>query len=255
MTRPLDSVDPLAGLYLPPPRGPVVPTRYRSGKVLAWNTSTGAHTIDVDGVQLSDLPMYPGEYIEQVIEGDNVSLLTTTDNRGLSTMIITGLPLRPGDPRLARVPLAERVQRVENVTGAGPQNTAEFELMLIPFAKFLPFSVYRVSAFVHMYGNTDAGTNIGNRSRLRLESPGAGGTQLWTTIIENSDNITGVNGTYLEWRVRNNTGSTVNKSYALVASAADSISIGMAGSSAEVNYLEFEYISDSVGKYPNAPQV
>ena len=255
MTRPMMSADPTAALLLPKGAGPAVPLRYRSGRVLAWDQFTCENTVEIDGESFENLPVAPGEWNGFVIEGDVVTLLSTTDERGITTYAVITCLFTPPHARLARVPATERIQRVENVTGAGPQNTAEFVLMTIPFARFLPFSAYRVRALVHMYGNTDAGTNIGNRSRLRLESPGAGGTPLFTTIIENSDNITGVNGTYLEWRVRNNTGSTVSKSYALVASAADSISIGMAGSSLEVNYLEFEYIEDAVGKYPNAPQV
>jgi hypothetical protein len=254
MTSPLDSLDPTAGLFLPSRPGPVVPTRYRSGRVLAWDTSTGEHTLSVDGVELSNLPMYPGEYVELVREGDVVSLLTTTDLRGLATLVITGLPLRPGDPRLVRVPRGERVQRVENATGAGPENTATFVCMTIPFGRFLPFSVYRIRTLLHMYGNTDAATNIGNRSRVQLAF--AGGTVLLACYIENSDNI-GATGDprLIDWYVRNNTAGVITTEVRIQASAADSISVGMYGAADMVNYLEIEYVDAPVGNYPAAPQV
>lgn len=255
MTEPSNSLDPTAGLFLPARPGPVVPTRYRSGRVLAWDQSTGEHTLNIDGVELSDLPLYPGEYVELVREGDIVSLLTTTDNRGITTLIVTGLPLRPGDPRLVRVPKGQRVQRVENTTGAGPENTATFVCMTIPFGRFLPFSVYRVRAQVHFYGSTDAGTGIGNRTRTQLAFNN-GANVLLACYVENSDNL-GATGDprLIEWYVRNNTASIVTTEVRVQASAADSISVGMYGAADHVNYLEIEYVDAPVGNYPAAPQV
>jgi hypothetical protein len=253
MTRPLDSVDPTAGLYLPKSPGPVIPTRYRSGKVLAWDTSTGEHTLSIDGVEVSDLPMYPGEYVEQVVEGDFVSLLTTTDSRGLATLIITGLPLRPGDPRLVRVPLNERIQRIENLVGAGPQDTAEFTIFSMSFVRFLPFSVYRVLIMFYPYGQTDAGTGIGNRSRTRLL---VAGSPVVDAYVENSDSLdTAGNPTTIVWYLKNNTGSTLTRSVEFKSSAADSISVAVSGAANHPNIMEIEYVPDAIGKYPGAIQV
>lgn len=129
MTSPLNSVDPTAALFLPSRPGPVIPTRYRSGRVLSWNRLTAENTIDVDGLVLTDVPLHPGEYVRLVQSGDVVSLLTTTDLRGLATVMITGLPLRPGDPRLEQPALGGLPSAEVFLAPAGTTTSPTFVFM------------------------------------------------------------------------------------------------------------------------------
>jgi hypothetical protein len=99
MTTPLSSVDPTAGLYLPT-KSPAVPLRYRSGRVLSWSASTGESVVDIDGETFENLPVSPGTYVGLVKELDAVSLLSTTDERGITTYCIVGLSITPPDNRI-----------------------------------------------------------------------------------------------------------------------------------------------------------
>lgn len=102
MTRPLQHDDPIAPLFLPP-RAPGFAVRYRTGLVGAWNTSTAANTITVDGATLTDLPVIPGPWIGLLTIGDTVGLLSTADGAGIGTYVILGPVWSPGDPRLASI--------------------------------------------------------------------------------------------------------------------------------------------------------
>lgn len=125
-------IDPTAALYLPAPRGPVVPLRYRSGFVVFWNQSTAESTIRVDGVTLTNLPVQPGPYVGLIEENDTVSLLSTTDQSGVATYCVVGLALPPGARRIARAALRlgygyERRERgTIPTTDAPPTNLGDF---------------------------------------------------------------------------------------------------------------------------------
>lgn len=101
MTNPLQTVDPLAPLLLRPP-GAAIPLRYRSGRLLGWDITTGENSVQIDGETFENLPISPGSYLGVVEEGDVVSLLSTTDERGASTYLIVGMAVTPPDDRLAR---------------------------------------------------------------------------------------------------------------------------------------------------------
>lgn len=102
MTSPLLSDDPLAPLFVPAPQGPAVPLRYRSGVVTSWNVKTGENIIEVDGQAFTNLPLMPGSYIGIIAVNDVVSLLSTTDSRGITTYVIMGISLTPPDVRAGR---------------------------------------------------------------------------------------------------------------------------------------------------------
>jgi hypothetical protein len=93
--------DPLAALFLPGNRGPGIPTRYRSGRLVTWNRSTGANTVRIDGQIFTNLPIIPGTYLAVIVPGDTLSLVSTTDEAGLSTYAIVGASITPPDERLA----------------------------------------------------------------------------------------------------------------------------------------------------------
>lgn len=102
MTAPMQSDDPIAPLLLPPgPRSVSLPVHYRTGLLVAWNPATGENEVVVDGLTLTDVPVIPGPWMTVVETGDRVSLLSTVDAAGISTAVILGPAMGPGDPRLA----------------------------------------------------------------------------------------------------------------------------------------------------------
>lgn len=100
MTNPMQADDPLAPLLLRRADAGAVPLRYRSGRVVSWNVITFANQIEVDGVTFTNLPLQPGSWAPFVVVGDVVSLLSTTDERGITTYLITGIAVAIGDGRL-----------------------------------------------------------------------------------------------------------------------------------------------------------
>lgn len=100
MTAPLQGDDPLAALFLPPPPSPAVPLRYRSGLVMEWDVTNGANEVSIDGVTFTNLPVMPGSYLRIIKAGDVVSLLSTTDARGITTYAIVGIAITPPDSRI-----------------------------------------------------------------------------------------------------------------------------------------------------------
>lgn len=102
MTTPLQSDDPLAGLFLPPAQTPAVPLRYRSGLLTAWNVATGENTVSIDGTSFTNIAVMPGSYLRVIKVGDVVSLMATTDVRGIATYALAGIALTPPDTRIGQ---------------------------------------------------------------------------------------------------------------------------------------------------------
>lgn len=102
MTSPFLSDDPMAALFVKSGQGSAIPLRYRSGVLTSWNLSTGENTVRIDGADFTNLPIMPGTYLGVAQQGDTVALLSTTDERGISTYVIQGLSLTPPDSRIAR---------------------------------------------------------------------------------------------------------------------------------------------------------
>jgi hypothetical protein len=117
MTNPLLSDDPLASLLLRPAQGPAVPVRYRSGVLTSWDISNGSNTVLVDGVPLTNLPVLTGSYLSILAEGDTVALISTTDERGITTYAIQGVSLTPPDVRIARASTRLGYQKYVRVAG------------------------------------------------------------------------------------------------------------------------------------------
>lgn len=110
MTSPLQSDDPLAALFLPAPRGPAVPLRYRSGQLTSWDIKTGENVVSIDGQSFTNLPVVPGSYLGVLAVSDVVSLLSTTDARGITTYVIMGVALTPPDSRLGSAAKGQLLQ-------------------------------------------------------------------------------------------------------------------------------------------------
>jgi hypothetical protein len=72
MEPPMSRADDLAPL-LAPPAGPTL--AFRQGLVVAWNAGTGANTINVAGVTLTDVPVLATS-VAGLVPGDAVALLT-----------------------------------------------------------------------------------------------------------------------------------------------------------------------------------
>lgn len=102
MTNPLLSDDPLASLFLPPPAGSAIPLRYRSGLLTEWNVATGENSVSIDGESFDNVPILPGSYLAVLRSGDVVSLMATTDDRGVATYAIIGIAITPPDVRIGR---------------------------------------------------------------------------------------------------------------------------------------------------------
>lgn len=143
MTSPLISDDPLAALLLQPAQGPAVPLRYRSGLLTGWDITTGANEVRVDGVSFTNLPILPGSFLGIVEVGDTVTLLSTTDDRGISTYAIIGIALTPPDIRLGRAaarPGYVKFSRVKNEISGG---TAFTSATYATIANSYPVSFYK----------------------------------------------------------------------------------------------------------------
>ena len=101
MTAPSPEFDPTAGLFLPAPRGPAVPLRYRSGRLTSWDPTDGSNAVVIDGETFSNLPILPGAWLSVLTVGATLTLLSTTDEAGISTYAIVGAPITPPDVRIA----------------------------------------------------------------------------------------------------------------------------------------------------------
>lgn len=169
MTNPLINDDPLAPLLLGPAQGPAVSTRYRSGQLVAWDVTTGENTVRVDGVDFTNLSILPGSYLAVVEEGDTVALLSTTDERGVSTYAIQGLSITPPDSRIAVASMGLGYVKYERRAGelAGTTTSATY----VTFANAGPVSFFkaaqtsRVEYIVSgtLYTNGAAGVQLGVR--------------------------------------------------------------------------------------------
>lgn len=124
MTAPFQSDDPLATLFLPASQGPAVPLRYRSGVLTAWDVKDGTNTVSVDGELFTNLPVMPGTYLGILAVNDVVSLLSTTDSRGITTYVIAGMSLTPPDIRLGRAAHEDGMRYDINATQGNVTSTS-----------------------------------------------------------------------------------------------------------------------------------
>lgn len=109
MTSPFQNDDPLAPLFLPAPQGPATPLRYRSGLLTAWNVATGENTVSIDGESFQNLTVLSGSYLGVLKVGDVVSLMSTTDARGITTYALAGIAITPPDVRIGQAAAREGV--------------------------------------------------------------------------------------------------------------------------------------------------
>lgn len=107
MTSPWQNDDPLATLFLPPASGPAVPLRYRSGILTSYDVRTGENVVVIDGQAFTNLPINPGSYLGILVVNDVVSLMSTTDSRGITTYVIMGMALTPPDIRAGGAALGQ----------------------------------------------------------------------------------------------------------------------------------------------------
>lgn len=122
MTTPTPDLDPIAGLLLPAPRGPAVPLRYRSGRLVTWDPTTGENTVLIDGETFEDVPMIPGSWLSVLHDGDTVAMISTTDESGLSTYAMIGVPITPPDPRIG--PASRAAGYIRQVKGVNTLSTS-----------------------------------------------------------------------------------------------------------------------------------
>jgi hypothetical protein len=101
MTAPLESEDPLASLLVVSgsDRPGMTAATYRSGRVVTWDTFTFDNVIMVDGVEMGHVPVLPGPWSQYVVPGDTVTLLATSDGRGIATYLVLGVPFTPPNDR------------------------------------------------------------------------------------------------------------------------------------------------------------
>lgn len=141
MTAP--EFDPTAGLFLPPPPGPAVGLRYRSGRLTAWDITTGENTVQIDGESFDDLPILPGSFLSIMQVGDTVALLSTSDSRGVSTYAIMGVSIVPPDWRLAVA--SRRAGFAKYVSGIGTINTSVTSASYVPVGSMPETKMFKVS--------------------------------------------------------------------------------------------------------------
>jgi hypothetical protein len=146
MTNPLQSDDPLAPLLLAPAQGPAVPVRYRSGRLLTWDIRTGENTVQIDGASFTNLPILPGSYLGVIVAGDTIALLSTTDDRGVTTYAIQGVSLTPPDVRIgraARRPGYAKYERRKNEFSGG---TGVTSATYVAIANTIPVDFFKTAA-------------------------------------------------------------------------------------------------------------
>jgi hypothetical protein len=202
MTTPLQSDDPLAGLFLPAPQGPAVPLRYRSGVLTSWEVSTGANVVRVDGETFTNLPVMPGSYLGALKATDVVSLLSTTDSRGITTYVIMGIALTPPDIRAGRASGAQDSQdgmqgEIQPTTG-NVVSTAYTDVLSAGLTPQVAFRSMSGKAIIHWGCYLVCGTSLGfayMSFEIREGSAKGSGTQILLAddarAIINRDNSAG----------------------------------------------------------------
>jgi hypothetical protein len=248
MTAPNPDGDPLASLLAPPPPGVLPPVRWRSGRVVGWVNETGENAIELDGQTLTDVPVFPGAVQTMVKLGDTVSMLATTDDRGLSTYVIVGLPIRPPDPRLAKSAIAAPIRLIgANISTQGTLITTSGAEAVVPSAKwdhepsitFKSGHLFRFSLLIGAYANP--GPDYLAVVRLRQGSAAIGGAQLayrpWpVTLIS----FAGGSIAFTDWFC-NTTGAAVTTALTLsVESYAALGQVGLYGDTGQVAKLSVE---------------
>lgn len=143
MTAPSPEIDPTAGLFLPAPRGPAVPLRYRSGRLTSWDLLTGENTVVIDGESFSDLPILPGTYLATLTVGDTLALISTTDENGISTYAIMGAAITPPDPRIPRGSGAMGYSKY--VSGIGTFSTSTVSVSYVPIGHTPEVEMFKIN--------------------------------------------------------------------------------------------------------------
>lgn len=159
MTSPLLNDDPLAGLFVPPPQGPAVPLRYRSGRLVEWDVKGGANTVSIDGQSLINLPVMPGSYLGFLVAGDVVALMSTTDDRGITTYAIAGISLTPPDVRIGRAAAAGEVQSDVQSTSGNVTSTSYVAALSAGTTPQVVFRTMTGRAIIHWGGYLVNGTS------------------------------------------------------------------------------------------------
>lgn len=251
MTRPLASNDPLASLFVPAPPAPAIPLRYRSGLVVEWDGGTCENTISVDGLQLDNVPVMPGDWNQRIDPGDSVSLLSTTDEGGLTTYVVVGLAVKPPNPKLERIPTSELVQRIDSSIFADVQNVATFLMLPTFVCMFRPGWAYKIDVQMYVYGLSASNFAFCN---LYLGSPGLSGTPVYSWRWQNPSTINKLCVQKWTGHVRNTGGSPVSTYVSAATSAEVNIGVGVASSSAFVPFVEVTPAGPA-GKFENAVEV
>jgi hypothetical protein len=186
MTAPLQNDDPLAGLFLPPERPGSVPLRYRSGRLTDWDVKTGANTVAVDGVSFVNLPVMPGTYLGILAENDVVSLMSTTDVRGITTYVIIGIALTPPDIRIGRA--AQELGVVDDIQAAtgGTSSTTYTPTLSAGVTPQVVFRTLTGKALVHWGGYCVNGT-IGASAYFSFEVREGNSTGAGTVVLAADD--------------------------------------------------------------------
>jgi hypothetical protein len=212
MTNPLQSDDPLANLFLPAPQGPAVPLRYRSGLLTSYSVSTGENVVSIDGQIFTNLPVMPGSYLANLAENDIVSLMSTTDDRGITTYVIMGMSLTPPNNRLGRAAVGaaqvgqDGMQSEIQATSGNVTSTAYTDVLSAGFTPQVVFRSMTGKAIVHWGGYLVCGTSLGfayMSFEIREGSAKGSGTQILLAddarAVINRDNSAGGGDSQSGW--------------------------------------------------------
>lgn len=161
MTAPMQSDDPLAGLFLPPTQGPAVALRWRSGLLTAWDVATGENTISIDGVSFSNLPILPGSYLGILKAGDVVSLLSTTDSRGIATYALAGIAITPPDTRMGQAAAQPGMSSEVQATSGNVVSTTYTDVLSAGFTPQVVFRASTTKAIITVSSYLVCGTSLG----------------------------------------------------------------------------------------------
>ena len=95
--------DPLAALFVPIPPGPAAQVQHRTGVVEAFDQTTLANTIMIDGQRYTDVPLINSTEIRLMTPGAVVALMCAKYPDGSSSWAVLGRVVRPNTAEASQV--------------------------------------------------------------------------------------------------------------------------------------------------------
>lgn len=176
-------MDGLANLFSPKPPRASKDVRYRQGTIVAWNNLTLENTVEVDGVQLEDLPVL-GIGETALYDVDDVVGIVVIGEEGAQTWAILGQLVVPNTPPalealslLGEFIQTQNVDALETTTSTTPVDLAtsgpEVTCRIGPSGKALIFVTAQIFVSTSTNGTVrraTAGVTISGASSVAFQA-------------------------------------------------------------------------------------